>query len=121
MNENESEDPEDIEFSGILNRLTSIVQEQYRKTLSKAIQENYNNWSSLEYGTVKSPAPNYIEKWTEMFEEKAVKSCMIAQFYRKEMLKFVSINSFKLSEIINSLLLAESNQGSNQERPTLVI
>uniref|UniRef100_T1GAB9 Peroxidase n=1 Tax=Megaselia scalaris TaxID=36166 RepID=T1GAB9_MEGSC len=92
----ENEDSEDIEFNGTLNRLTSIVREQYKTNLSKVIRENYSNWSSLEYGTVKTPAQSYIDKWTELYEQKAVNACMIAQFYRKEMLKFVSHNPFGL-------------------------
>ncbi|KAL5273494.1 hypothetical protein ACFFRR_000310 [Megaselia abdita] len=84
------DDPGDIEFSGTLNRLTNIVQEQYRNTLSKAIRDNYSNWTSLEHGQVKSPTSSYVEKWTDVFEKKAVRSCMIAQFYRKEMLTFMN-------------------------------
>lgn len=89
MNDNDNEDSEDIEFSGTVNRLTNIVQEQYRKTLSKAIQENYSN--CLEYGTDTLPSSSYVEKWTELLEEKAIKSSIIAQLYRQEMLKFVGI------------------------------
>lgn len=110
MNENDNEEPDDIEFSGTLNRLTSIVQEQYRKTLSKAIQENYSNWSILEYGAAKLPSVSYTEKWTGMLVEKALKSCMIAQFYRADMLKFVSMFQLQCEYLLLDTFLPQMNE-----------